>query len=90
MTYVDVSAEKMARLQAGEVPIYEPGLDEVIARNQIYNVAVGGRADLNQLFTAINQSLANNDVNYANAALYCELRAGDVRHYQADVGKAER
>jgi threonine dehydrogenase-like Zn-dependent dehydrogenase len=30
---VDKSAEKLAKLQAGDVPIYEPGLDVVMARN---------------------------------------------------------
>ncbi len=30
---VDVNAEKIARLEAGEVPIYEPGLDDLMARN---------------------------------------------------------
>jgi UDPglucose 6-dehydrogenase len=30
---VDVDADKVARLQAGEVPIHEPGLDALIARN---------------------------------------------------------
>ncbi|MBV8562572.1 MAG: UDP-glucose/GDP-mannose dehydrogenase family protein [Actinobacteria bacterium] len=30
----DVVPERIARLQAGEVPIYEPGLDEVIERNR--------------------------------------------------------
>src|SRR5215471_20606824 len=30
----DVIPERIERLQAGEVPIYEPGLDEVLARNQ--------------------------------------------------------
>jgi UDPglucose 6-dehydrogenase len=30
---VDIDAEKIARLRAGEVPIYEPGLEEMIARN---------------------------------------------------------
>ena len=31
---VDVDAAKIARLNAGEVPIHEPGLDEMIARNR--------------------------------------------------------
>jgi UDPglucose 6-dehydrogenase len=31
---VDVDARKVERLRAGEVPIYEPGLAEVIARNR--------------------------------------------------------
>lgn len=30
---VDVDADKIARLNAGEIPIHEPGLDEVVARN---------------------------------------------------------
>ena len=30
---VDVDAEKVARLRDGEVPIYEPGLQELLARN---------------------------------------------------------
>jgi UDPglucose 6-dehydrogenase len=30
---VDADAKKIARLQAGEVPIYEPGLDALVARN---------------------------------------------------------
>ena len=30
---VDIDAEKIARLRAGEVPIYEPGLDELLERN---------------------------------------------------------
>jgi UDPglucose 6-dehydrogenase len=31
---VDIDAEKIERLRRGEVPIYEPGLDEVIAANR--------------------------------------------------------
>ncbi|MEL6199137.1 MAG: UDP-glucose/GDP-mannose dehydrogenase family protein [Pseudomonadota bacterium] len=31
---VDIDADKIARLNAGEVPIYEPGLDAFIARNR--------------------------------------------------------
>ena len=30
---VDVDAAKVARLRDGEIPIYEPGLDELVARN---------------------------------------------------------
>jgi len=30
---VDIDEAKVARLRAGEVPIYEPGLDELLARN---------------------------------------------------------
>ena len=33
VTCVDVNEEKIAALNRGEVPIYEPGLDEILARN---------------------------------------------------------
>ena len=33
VTCMDVDADKVARMQAGEVPIYEPGLDAVFKRN---------------------------------------------------------
>jgi len=31
---VDVDADKIARLNAGEIPIHEPGLEELVARNR--------------------------------------------------------
>ncbi|MEM8981961.1 MAG: UDP-glucose/GDP-mannose dehydrogenase family protein [Pseudomonadota bacterium] len=30
---VDIDAAKIARLQAGDIPIYEPGLDDLVSRN---------------------------------------------------------
>ena len=59
------------------------------ARNQVYNVAVGDRTDLNQLYSAIQSSLGDNGVSCAKAPLYRDFRAGDVRHSQADVNKAK-
>ena len=58
------------------------------ARNQVYNVAVGGRTTLNQLFSYIRESLSDNGIRYEKDAIYRDFRAGDVRHSQADVSKA--
>lgn len=60
------------------------------SRNQVYNVAVGGRTDLNELFGALKKSLACNGVSYRSEPAYRAFRAGDVRHSQADIGKAQR
>lgn len=57
------------------------------ALNQIYNVAVGGRTDLNQLFALLQSHLANNAVCYDKAVIYRDFRAGDVKHSQADITK---
>ena len=63
--------------------------DNTAALNQIYNVAVGGRTDLNQLFNMLTETLAKNAVNYTQAAVYRDFRAGDVRHSQADISKIQ-
>ena len=34
VTCVDIDAAKIGRLQAGEVPIYEPGLESIVAANR--------------------------------------------------------
>ncbi|MHA3097999.1 NAD-dependent epimerase/dehydratase family protein [Acinetobacter brisouii] len=59
------------------------------ALNQIYNVAVGGRTDLNQLFNMLTETLAKNAVYYTQAAVYRDFRPGDVRHSQADISKIQ-
>ena len=59
------------------------------AANQVYNVAVGDRTSLNQLFEAIRASLAPRFPHLANAKpVYRDFRAGDVRHSLADISKA--
>lgn len=57
------------------------------AKNQVYNVAVGDRTTLNELFSAIRAELNKNNVNYSKEAVYKDFRAGDVRHSQAEVSK---
>lgn len=58
------------------------------ATNQVYNVAVGDRTTLNELFNAIKSALADNGVTYEQEPNYRDFRPGDVRHSQADVSKA--
>jgi UDP-N-acetylglucosamine 4-epimerase len=59
------------------------------SRDQVYNVAVGDRTTLNQLFAALRDALKGNGVSSATQPSYRDFRAGDVRHSQADVGKAQ-
>lgn len=59
------------------------------AKNQVYNVAVGDRTTLNDLFNAIKQALNENGVSYIKEPIYRDFRAGDVRHSQASVEKIQ-
>ena len=59
------------------------------AKNQVYNVAVGDRTTLNDLFNAIKAALNENSVTYTKEPVYREFRAGDVRHSQASVNKIQ-
>jgi UDP-N-acetylglucosamine 4-epimerase len=60
------------------------------ALNQVYNVAVGERTTLNQLFEMIKSLLAEGRPELAGvSAVYRDFRAGDVRHSLADISKAQ-
>jgi UDP-N-acetylglucosamine/UDP-N-acetyl-alpha-D-glucosaminouronate 4-epimerase len=59
------------------------------AVNQVYNVAVGDRTTLNDLFEAIRVNLAPRFKHLEDfKPTHRDFRAGDVRHSQADVSKA--
>jgi len=58
-------------------------------KNQVYNVALGDRTTLNELFSSLANALASNNVSYTKQAIYRDFRAGDVRHSQADISKAK-
>ena len=60
------------------------------AKNQVYNVAVGDRTTLNDLFNAIKAALNENGVTYTKEPVYREFRAGDVRHSQASIEKIKK
>lgn len=59
------------------------------AKNQVYNVAVGGRTTLNTLFMALKDNLDVNGVDYSQAPIYRDFREGDVRHSQANISKIQ-
>lgn len=58
------------------------------AKDEVYNVAVGDRTTLNDLFNAIKNALKENSVLIDVDPKYRDFRAGDVRHSQANISKA--
>lgn len=59
------------------------------AKDQIYNVAVGDRTSLNDLYAAIKNSLETSGIHVKVDPTYRDFRAGDVRHSQANISKAK-
>lgn len=61
------------------------------AINQSYNVAAGERTTLNQLFHLLRAGLRPRCPHLDEfKPVYRDFRPGDVRHSQADIGKARR
>jgi UDP-N-acetylglucosamine 4-epimerase len=60
------------------------------AWGEVYNVAVGQRTSLNDLYQAIRQALAALGVESGSRVIHGPERPGDVRHSLADVSKAKR
>ena len=59
------------------------------ATNQVYNVAVGDRTSLNQLYEELRINLLPSYPHLKEALpTYRDFRAGDVRHSLADISKA--
>jgi UDP-N-acetylglucosamine/UDP-N-acetylgalactosamine 4-epimerase len=58
------------------------------ARGEVYNVAVGERTTLNNLFHTLQNELQEHQIRYQRKPRYDAFRAGDVRHSQADISKA--
>jgi UDP-N-acetylglucosamine 4-epimerase len=57
-------------------------------KDLVYNVAVGQRTSLNELFDSLATQLATGGKPYGSRPVYREFRAGDVRHSLADIGRA--
>lgn len=59
--------------------------------NQVYNVAVGDRTTLNQLYFHLRDALGPRFAHLQSAQpVYRDFRPGDVRHSLADISKASR
>lgn len=61
------------------------------ALNEVYNVAVGDRTSLNQLYIYLRDSLAQK-LPHLNGVkpVYRDFRTGDVRHSLADISKGHK
>jgi UDP-N-acetylglucosamine/UDP-N-acetylgalactosamine 4-epimerase len=61
------------------------------AINQAYNIAIGQRTTLNELFDLLQTSLRKLDPKLPlQKPKYQDFRAGDVRHSLADISKAQK
>ena len=59
------------------------------AVNQVYNIAVGERTTLNELYAQLKQNLNCSSPHLKDVqVVYREFRAGDVRHSMASIDKA--
>lgn len=59
------------------------------AKDSIYNVAVGDRTSLNDLFKQLAAALNDNQIKINSNPSYREFREGDIRHSLADISKAK-
>lgn len=60
------------------------------AQGSVYNVAVGQRTSLLELFDLIRSGLREHQIHYSRKPKFVDFRAGDVRHSLADISKAQR
>jgi UDP-N-acetylglucosamine/UDP-N-acetyl-alpha-D-glucosaminouronate 4-epimerase len=59
------------------------------ALNQVYNIGVGERTTLNELFNMLARGLHPSDSTPLPQPVYNDFRAADVRHSLADISKAK-
>ena len=63
--------------------------NENITESDVYNVAVGDRTSLKELFDYLQLALVDNGLIYDKSPKFVDFRSGDVRHSQADINKAK-
>jgi UDP-N-acetylglucosamine 4-epimerase len=73
-------------VQANLLAASTPNIEAV---NQVYNIAVGGRTTLNELYAQLMQNLISSCPHLKDTQpVYREFREGDVRHSLASIDKA--
>ena len=66
-------------------------VENAAAAKQVYNVAIHTRTTLNHLFKLLRQDLAPHYPHLKRSRpQYRDFRAGDVRHSEADISKAQK
>jgi len=60
------------------------------AQGEVYNVAVGERTSLLELFSLLVGTLERHQIHYGSEPVLADFRAGDVRHSLASIDKARR
>lgn len=65
-------------------------LGQTAGTKEVYNVAVNDSTSLNQLYAYLKAILRTYGVDVTRSPSHGALRKGDIRHSQADIGKAAR
>jgi UDP-N-acetylglucosamine/UDP-N-acetylgalactosamine 4-epimerase len=65
-------------------------VEDAAALGQVFNVAAGGRTTLNELHRMLAAEVGARRSGTVAAPQHGPFRAGDVRHSQADISKAQR
>lgn len=55
--------------------------------SEVFNVAVGGKTSLNELFIILKENLLQHKIQYEKEPIYLDFRPGDVHHSQASIKK---
>ena len=61
-----------------------------VAQGEVYNVAVGERTSLLSLYELLREALRLCNVRYDKDPHFADFSPGDVRHSEADIGKANQ
>ena len=86
-----MSGSRTAAADAVQANLLAATVDAPEALNEAYNVAVGRRTTLDELFVLLRDRLTPRHPHLRGArAVYGPPRAGDVAHSLADISKARR